>query len=404
MNPSILITPNSKKAGKLDSIIPTDGTGDLDVVRATTATYVGSDGLIKTALANEPRFDYSNGSCPSILVEPQMSNSWTNNNSNNGYATLPDLQLISIIPNAFGNGINGYNFSITSTNVFISTLTALRTFNTIGFPVQRLCLYVKNPSSDFFGINYLNVGQVIFKFSTLEVSDSSLGSIRKINNNTYALYIHNDNSITGQFSQVRISFVKSLTNSENVVGSAIIGLGYQQGLSSGSLPNVYSPIVTTTTSVTRNADVISKSGISDLIGQTQGSLVYYFIKNSSNSIPNISLSNNGTNPRFFPFESGISYVFFLQSATVLVNYLYPLNNFIIGLNKIGITYGAGSFKIYINGSLITSVPYTEQDLSFSKLNIGSSISNSVTGTSNNNIVLISKEILSESKMIQLTTL
>ena len=74
MNPSILVTPNSKKAGKLDSIIPTDGTGDLDVVRATTATYVGSDGLIKTALANEVRFDYSNGSCPSILVEPQRTN------------------------------------------------------------------------------------------------------------------------------------------------------------------------------------------------------------------------------------------------------------------------------------------------------------------------------------------
>ena len=69
-NASLIVTPNAKKAGKLYSLKG----ADLDVVRATTATYVGSDGLIKTALANEVRFDYTNGSCPSILVEPQRTN------------------------------------------------------------------------------------------------------------------------------------------------------------------------------------------------------------------------------------------------------------------------------------------------------------------------------------------
>ena len=71
---SLVITPNGTKASKLYSIKPTDGSGDLTVTRATTATRVNSAGLIETVSANVPRLDYSNGSCPSILVEPQRTN------------------------------------------------------------------------------------------------------------------------------------------------------------------------------------------------------------------------------------------------------------------------------------------------------------------------------------------
>jgi hypothetical protein len=47
---------------------------DLTVTRATSATRVNANGLIETVGANVPRLDYSNGSCPSILVEPQRTN------------------------------------------------------------------------------------------------------------------------------------------------------------------------------------------------------------------------------------------------------------------------------------------------------------------------------------------
>jgi hypothetical protein len=71
---SLIVTPNAVKAGKLYSIKPTDGSGDLSVVRATSATRANANGLIETVGANIPRLDYSNGSCPSILVEPQRTN------------------------------------------------------------------------------------------------------------------------------------------------------------------------------------------------------------------------------------------------------------------------------------------------------------------------------------------
>jgi hypothetical protein len=44
---SLLLTPNAEKAGKLYSIIPTNGNGDFTVTRATTATRVNAAGLVE---------------------------------------------------------------------------------------------------------------------------------------------------------------------------------------------------------------------------------------------------------------------------------------------------------------------------------------------------------------------
>jgi len=71
---SLIVTPNAYKAGELYSVIPNTTLGDLDVVRATTATRVNSAGLIESVAINVPRIDYTNGSCPSLLVEPQRTN------------------------------------------------------------------------------------------------------------------------------------------------------------------------------------------------------------------------------------------------------------------------------------------------------------------------------------------
>jgi hypothetical protein len=71
---SLVVTPNGTKASKLYAIKPTDGSGDLTVVRATSATRVNSSGLIESVASNVPRLDYTNSTCPSILVEPQRTN------------------------------------------------------------------------------------------------------------------------------------------------------------------------------------------------------------------------------------------------------------------------------------------------------------------------------------------
>ena len=64
---SLIVTPNGYKASKLYSVKPTDASGDMTVVRATTATRVNSAGLIESVAINVPRLDYTGGGCPSIL-------------------------------------------------------------------------------------------------------------------------------------------------------------------------------------------------------------------------------------------------------------------------------------------------------------------------------------------------
>ena len=71
---SLVVTPNGTKASKLYSVKPTDGSGDMTVVRSTTATRVNSSGLIESSAINVPRLDYTGSTCPSILVEPQRTN------------------------------------------------------------------------------------------------------------------------------------------------------------------------------------------------------------------------------------------------------------------------------------------------------------------------------------------
>ena len=70
---SLVITPNGVKTSKLYSIKPSDGTGDLSVVRNTTATRINEYGVREVVPANRVRIDYSNGK-PCFLIEPQRTN------------------------------------------------------------------------------------------------------------------------------------------------------------------------------------------------------------------------------------------------------------------------------------------------------------------------------------------
>jgi hypothetical protein len=54
---SLIVTPNAYKEGKLYSVIPSDGSGDMSVTRATTATRVNAAGLIEVVPYN--LFTYS---------------------------------------------------------------------------------------------------------------------------------------------------------------------------------------------------------------------------------------------------------------------------------------------------------------------------------------------------------
>ena len=72
--PSIAVIPSGYKASKVYSVLPTNGDADLDFTRNCVATRVNQNGLLEEVGLNVPRLDYSDGGCPSLLLEPQRTN------------------------------------------------------------------------------------------------------------------------------------------------------------------------------------------------------------------------------------------------------------------------------------------------------------------------------------------
>lgn len=72
--PSLAMIPSGYKDGKVYSVLPSNGDGDFTFSRGSNATRVNKDGLIETVTGDTPRLDYSDGSCPSLLLEPQSTN------------------------------------------------------------------------------------------------------------------------------------------------------------------------------------------------------------------------------------------------------------------------------------------------------------------------------------------
>ena len=78
--PSIAVIPSGYKGGvegvdgKVYSVLPTNGDADLEFTRNCVATRINQNGLIEEVLYNVPRLDYSDGGCPSLLLEPQRTN------------------------------------------------------------------------------------------------------------------------------------------------------------------------------------------------------------------------------------------------------------------------------------------------------------------------------------------
>lgn len=352
---SLVVTPNGTKASKLYAIKPTSGAGDLSVTRATTATRVNSAGLIESVAVNVPRLDYTNGSCPSILVEPQRTNlltysedftnaAWNKNNvtiTANSTAS-PDGNLTADTLTKSSTGVDGSvvrTVSATATG-YVGSIFVKKDTNTSRFPEFFL------RSSDAAGENEIYVQlntstgatSIRLQFGTVSVSAPVL-----INGYWRLSFYALANSNTCRFGIRPAAGTTLGVYNANATGS-IIAWGSQ--LEAGSYATSYIPTVAS--SVTRNADVISKTGISSLIGQTEGTI---FVDT------NISIRSNtrvlldvqdGTNNDTFQFILG--------GNTLTVN-IYDGGNlqaslnggYCLGRKKIALGYKANDFVLYIDG-------------------------------------------------------
>jgi len=407
---SLIVTPNAFKAGKLYSIKG----ADLDVVRATTATRVNSAGLIESVANNVPRLDYTNGSCPSILVEPQRTNLATYSEEFDNAVWSKTLIAGDIISNSgiSPSGLNNAQKYQENSDIAIraifqnSTVTAGVTYT--------LSVLAKN-NGRILQISGTTSGFGTTRFANFDLNDGTIGTV--------------GSGATAKIEQFKDGWFKcslTVTATQTGVGGILIILSNDKF--SGRLPsytgngtsgifiwgaqleagsNATSYIPTEATAVTRNSDVISKTGISDLIGQTEGTVfcdVNLTDNNSSIAIRGIFDIDDGISSSnflsLFRFSNGDGRVVLRKNNIDSAVYTFTLFEH----SKIAITYTSDFLKIFVNGVLLFTD--TSVDLPFFNRIILGMQSNQVTRMLNDriNLFLVNKNALTEQECINLTTL
>jgi len=363
---SLIVTPNAYKTSKLYSVVPSDGSGDMVFTRSTTATRVNSAGLIETVAINIPRIDYTDGGCPSILVEPQRTNLAKNSQVfntafwNKDLTTVVDNSVTSpdgtinaaTLTETAGTGSHHIHETVGSFAPTISSSYTMSCF--VKLPTTAAGRFVQLPFFIAgFGVNaYANFDLLNGVVGTLGSAITS-ASIKSYTNGWYRISASAPATATG-LSGFQLSLITSAsavrTESYTVTAGnekSILMWGTQLEL--GGLETSYIP--TTASTVTRNIDILGKTSATALIGQTEGTIFLDFnrtrIQEGLKSLVQI-YSNNATALINLFTPNNVLTTFTVQIIVGGSTYSRTIN-LLDGRNKIAVVYNTTQTKIFLNG-------------------------------------------------------
>jgi len=409
---SLVLTPNGYKASKLYSIKPTSGLGDMVVSRATTATRVNSAGFIESVAINVPRLDYPllGGGCPKILVEPQRTNRLLRSEEFN--LNLPWIPVLATVTT---NTTTAPNNTVTADKLVATAVSGTHLIlqiaaGSVNGTTVTFSVFVQAAGLTRIQLvnNATGGGQAIYNLSTQQVNRISGvdAYMQNYGNGWYrCIMVYTPTTIGNYNVQIRLA-VSDVDVTPTFTGNGVDGVflwGAQ--VEEGTKPSSYIP--TTTASVTRNADVISKTGISTLIGQTEGT-IYAEINNtlmtsySTGYVMRIFADAN--NEVWIRKESGTNKYTARWRANSVDVYTQSTISVLNGNNKIAIAYKSGSSAVYLNGTQIgTSASTGAFAVAPSQIGIGST---STADFFNDRIELATlfKTRLTNAQLATLTTL
>ena len=374
---SLVLVPSGYKASKVYAQKPLTADGQLTFSRASTATRLTSTGALETVSSNVPRLDYTDSTCPKLLLEPQRTNLFSHSEN----FTDASWDAINI-----GSASNGQAdpYGGTRAGVF----TALNGFNGI----------VTKAFSTTIGQDYI---------ITLWLKGAASGTIN-LNHGGINLAPQNVITYTTAWQKYTYTFTADSTTSTLFIGAFFswdngetIYVGLPQ-VELGAYATSYIP--TTAAAVTRLADSALKTGIASLIGQSEGTL-----------FADIDLALNGDAAGILGvFGTGTTFIYlFTATATNLLNancYLSGVEqaamNYTLpsaGRYKIAFGYKANDFVLYVNGvqrgsDNSGSVP------ACTDLRIDEVPSYNVLGNSKHRQALLFKTRLTNAQLAELTSL
>jgi len=363
---------------------------------------------------NVPRLTYEGG-CPSLLLEPQRTNlvKYSNDTSNLSFYNYQNSSVATATTSPDGT-TNAYGIQAdTASNTFH------RWYQSIGAlsGIYTTSIYVKNGTSKFFGVGINANGStgnnnvVIFDLSNGTIASnpySVTATITSVGNGWYRcthtfdygtggtnadLCVHN----VGVFSNYTATGFQVLDTPS--VSTTLYVWGAQ--LEAGSYATSYIP--TTSAAVTRVADAAYKTGISSLIGQSEGTIFVEanFLSSYDTNNLLLTLSNTASNMIYVNRSNGGLEAYITNGGTPQLNYAGSVLT--AGTHKIALAYKANDFAVYLDGALVHSdtsgsVP------ACSKLNVGSYVNDGLPFNNGINQAALFKTRLTNTELAALTTL
>jgi len=382
-------------------------TGLLEFASTTASEYRVSNVSVKEVITlNVPRIDYTGGGCGSLLLEKQSTNlatyssefdnaAWTKFNSSvtANSTTSPDgtqnaEKLIALSINS-DHGV----YQIPSV-----TLGASYTYS----------VFAKAGEYNFLRIADGDGNGAFFNLSngTIVGSTSASPTIISMGSGWYRCSMTAVTSGTTTLMAVVVcqNGTNAVFTGDGTSGIYIYGAQLEQS----SYPTSYIPCPSSS-SVTRLADACATTGLSDVIGQTEGTMFVDVDLTHSTTGTNSYLMQiyKGSGLRILIYRDGasggLSY-YFLQAAT-LFNYTSLISS--NGVHKLAFAYKSGDSVFYIDGVQVDTDATTFSTFtSLSELHIGANFNPTQVeiGDYKYNQAILFKTRLTNAELATLTTL
>ena len=351
--PSIAMIPSGYKAGKLYSVLPTNGDGDFTTTRNTVATRLNENGLLEEVAANVPRLDYSDGSCPSLLLEGTATNlitysenfsdaSWIKSNSSvvSGFTSPSgDVSAFKLVEGASNSQ---HRIKANFTAVTNNTVSVFVKQNT----KSKILLFNGNAG---YGFDLAN--STTSAVAGVNAPDSF--NIESYGNGWYRCSISHSSA-----NSIEVYLLNDFITTYVYQGDGTSGV-YIYGAQIEENSHATSYIKTVGSQQTRSADTATGSVNSTVINSSQGVLYFegsYPITANGSGNKRISISDGTSGNRVMLAEVGNTGISALISSgglnsAYITGSLDNLSNF-----KIAISYKQNDFALWVNGIKTVGVP------------------------------------------------